>query len=213
MFGLDLLDMVAGLPGLVMALSLHEYAHAKAADAMGDFTPRMMGRLTMNPLAHIDPIGLVMLLVAHFGWAKPVMFNPNNFRNRNRGEMIVALAGPAANLLIAFLAMTFLVVYADVMHLSLTKGLHRVLYMIIIYNINFAIFNMIPLPPLDGSKVLASFLPGELKYRFLALERYSMLIMIAFLATPVLGYILIPLEKIIIKFYVAIITLFFGGLM
>ena len=83
MFGFNLMEMVAGLPGLIMALALHEYAHARAAVAMGDFTPRMMGRLTLNPLAHIDPIGLAMLLIARFGWAKPVVINPHNFRDRN----------------------------------------------------------------------------------------------------------------------------------
>jgi len=86
MFGFDLMYMIAGLPGLIIAMSLHEYAHARVAVAMGDFTPRLTGRLTLNPLAHIDPIGLLMLLVARFGWAKPVMVNPSNFRDRRRGE-------------------------------------------------------------------------------------------------------------------------------
>ena len=81
MFDFSLTGLIAGLPGLVIALVIHEYAHAKAADVMGDFTPRMTGRLTLNPMAHIDPIGLIMLLVVRFGWAKPVMINARNFRN------------------------------------------------------------------------------------------------------------------------------------
>ena len=103
MFGFDLMYMIAGLPGLIIAMSLHEYAHARVAVAMGDFTPRLTGRLTLNPLAHIDPIGLLMLLVARFGWAKPVMVNPGNFRDRRRGEVLVALAGPGANFAVAFI--------------------------------------------------------------------------------------------------------------
>ena len=98
MFGFDLMSMVASIPGLILALSLHEYAHARVAVAMGDFTPRMMGRLTLNPLAHIDPIGLIMLLIARFGWAKHVVINPSNFRDPKKGEILVALAGPAMNL-------------------------------------------------------------------------------------------------------------------
>ena len=85
MFHFDILSLVAGIPGLLMALVVHEYAHALIADKMGDSTPRMTGRLTLNPIAHIDPIGLIMLLVAQFGWAKPVMINANNFRNWRKG--------------------------------------------------------------------------------------------------------------------------------
>lgn len=105
MFDFSLTGLIAGLPGLVIALVIHEYAHAKAADIMGDFTPRMTGRLTLNPMAHIDPIGLIMLLVVRFGWAKPVMINARNFRNWRQGELLVALAGPMANLLVAFISL------------------------------------------------------------------------------------------------------------
>ena len=104
MFGFNLLEMVAGIPGLLMALVIHEYAHALIADKMGDNTPRMMGRLTLNPVAHIDPLGLIMLLIARFGWAKPVMINSSNFRNWRTGEICVSLAGPLANFILAFAA-------------------------------------------------------------------------------------------------------------
>lgn len=208
MFGFDLMSMVAGLPGLIIAMVIHEYAHARVAVAMGDFTPRLMGRLTLNPIAHLDPIGLIMLLVAQFGWAKPVMINPNNFHDRRKGDMLVSLAGPGANLVMAFLALTFMVVYMK-MGFPLTRGFRMVLYLIVLYNINFAIFNMIPLPPLDGSKVLMAFLPNEWQYKLMSLERYSFLILIVLMMTPVLGGILIPLQRLVLTVFYSILGIIF----
>ncbi|MBF1683663.1 MAG: site-2 protease family protein, partial [Selenomonas sp.] len=98
MFGFDLQEMLLGVPGLVIAMTFHEYAHARAAVSLGDFTPRLMGRLTLNPTAHIDPIGLLMLFLVRFGWAKPVMINPSNFRQPKRDDILVSLAGPMMNL-------------------------------------------------------------------------------------------------------------------
>ncbi len=208
MFDFNILSMVAGIPGLIIAMVVHEYAHARIAVAMGDFTPRMTGRLTLNPVAHIDPIGLLMLLVAQFGWAKPVMINPRNFRNWRKGELLVSLAGPAANLLTAFLALVFMVLYVK-MGFPVSNGLRMVLSLIIIYNINFAIFNMIPLPPLDGSKVLMVFLPGKWAYEYMRIERYSFLILIALMMTPVLGMILVPLQRVVFSVFNAMVAIFF----
>ena len=201
MFGFNLMEMVAGLPGLIMALALHEYAHARTAVAMGDFTPRMMGRLTLNPLAHIDPIGLLMLLIARFGWAKPVVINPHNFRDRKKGEILVALAGPAMNFLLAFLALGVMIFLTNTMRMEMSYGLRAVLWLIVVYNINFGIFNLIPLPPLDGSRILMAVLPYEMQYRFASLERYSMIIFIIFLATPILSYILLPIAQFLLTMF------------
>ena len=104
MFGFNFTEMLLGIPGLIIAMTFHEYAHARAAVSLGDFTPRLMGRLTIDPRAHIDPIGLIMLFLVRFGWAKPVMINPVNFRNPKRDDIIVSLAGPAMNLLLGFIA-------------------------------------------------------------------------------------------------------------
>ena len=176
MFDFSLTGLIAGLPGLVIALVIHEYAHAKAADVMGDFTPRMTGRLTLNPMAHIDPIGLIMLLVVRFGWAKPVMINARNFRNWRQGELLVAVAGPVANLIVAFISLLAMAVLFKLGMFS--EGVRLVLSMMVLFNINFAIFNMLPLPPLDGSKVLMVLLPGSLAYKLMSLERYSFIILI-----------------------------------
>ena len=203
MFDFSLTGLIAGLPGLVIALVIHEYAHAKAADVMGDFTPRMTGRLTLNPMAHIDPIGLIMLLVVRFGWAKPVMINARNFRNWRQGELLVAAAGPVANLLVAFISLLAMAVLFKLGMFS--EGVRLVLSMMVLFNINFAIFNMLPLPPLDGSKILMVLLPGRLAYKLMSLERYSFIILIFLMMTPFLTMILIPLQRLVLSVFNLII--------
>lgn len=203
MFDFSLTGLIAGLPGLVIALVIHEYAHAKAADMMGDFTPRMTGRLTLNPMAHIDPIGLIMLLVVRFGWAKPVMINARNFRNWRQGELLVAVAGPVANLIVAFISLLAMAVLFKLGMFS--EGVRLVLSMMVLFNINFAIFNMLPLPPLDGSKVLMVLLPGRLAYKLMSLERYSFIILIFLMMTPFLTMILIPLQRLVLSVFNLII--------
>ena len=203
MFDFSLTGLIAGLPGLVIALVIHEYAHAKAADVMGDFTPRMTGRLTLNPMAHIDPIGLIMLLVVRFGWAKPVMINARNFRNWRQGELLVAVAGPVANLIVAFISLLAMAVLFKLGMFS--EGVRLVLSMMVLFNINFAIFNMLPLPPLDGSKVLMVLLPGRLAYKLMSLKRYSFIILIFLMMTPFLTMILIPLQRLVLSVFNLII--------
>ena len=200
MFDFNILAIIAGIPGLLIALVIHEYAHAQVADWMGDDTPRMMGRLTLNPVAHIDPVGLMMLLVARFGWAKPVMINPGNFRNWRKGEICVALAGPVSNLITGFIALVVQLIFAK-LNLFTSTALAMVLQLIVLYNVNFAIFNMLPLPPLDGSRVLMCFLPTEWSYKLAGIERYSFLILIALMMTPVFTYILIPLQRLIFTLF------------
>ena len=203
MFDFSLTGLIAGLPGLIIALVIHEYAHAKAADVMGDFTPRMTGRLTLNPMAHIDPIGLIMLLVVRFGWAKPVMINARNFRNWRQGELLVAVAGPVANLIVAFISLLAMAVLFKLGMFS--EGVRLVLSMMVLFNINFAIFNMLPLPPLDGSKILMVLLPGRLAYKLMSLERYSFIILIFLMMTPFLTMILIPLQRLVLSVFNLII--------
>lgn len=203
MFDFSLTGLIAGLPGLLIALVVHEYAHARVADAMGDFTPRMTGRLTLNPRAHIAPIGLVMLLIAHFGWAKPVMINSRNFRDWRKGELLVAVAGPASNLAVAFIALLAMALLFKLGMFS--EGVRLVLSMMVLYNINFAIFNLLPLPPLDGSKILMVLLPGKYAYKLMSLERYSFIILIFLMMTPFLTMILIPLQKLVLSAFNMII--------
>ena len=141
-----------------------------------------------------------MLLVARFGWAKPVMINPGNFRNWRKGEVCVALAGPVSNLITAFVALVVQLVFAKLQLFSST-ALPMVLQLIVLYNVNFAIFNMLPLPPLDGSRVLMCFLPTEWTYKLASIERYSCLILLALMMTPFFTYILIPLQRLVFTLF------------
>ncbi len=202
-----LMNVIAGLPGLIIAMTIHEYAHARVADALGDFTPRMQGRLTLNPAAHIDPLGLLMLFIIKFGWAKPVMVNPANFRNPRRDDIMVSAAGPIANLITAFVALLVMVILFKLgVHMS--TGMKTVFSLIMIYNINFAIFNMLPIPPLDGSHILRNLLPYELAIKFHQLERYSFIILIIFLMTPILGMVFVPMQRAILRLFEFIIHIF-----
>ena len=188
-----IMRMIAGVPGLIIAMVIHEYAHARIAVAMGDPTPRIMGRLTLNPLRHIDPVGMLCMFLVHFGWAKPVSISPYNFRNPRLGDILVSLAGPLANFITAFVAMAALFGIAVATHGTMSDGAGLVLQLIILYNISFGVFNLIPIPPLDGSHVIKGLLPRELAYRMEGLERYSMLILVAFLLTPLPELILRPM--------------------
>ena len=205
-FSSFLMNMIAGLPGIIIAMVIHEYAHARVAVALGDFTPRLQGRLTLSPMAHLDPIGLLMLLVAHFGWAKPVQINPYNFSNPRRDDILVSVAGPAANLITAFVTM-LLIIFLAKFDFPMSDGMYLVFNFIMIININFAIFNMLPIPPLDGSHILKQLLPYELAQKFAELERYSMLFMIIILMTPILSYVFVPLQRFVLGIFQAVASL------
>ena len=206
-FGGFLIRAIVALPGIIIAMVVHEWAHARVAYALGDYTPKLDGRLTLNPAAHVDIFGLLMLFIVHFGWAKPVRINANNFANPRRDDILVSLAGPASNLITAFLTLVLIVILLKV-GVPLTEGASAVLQMIMIININFAIFNMLPIPPLDGSHILRNLLPYELAYKFAMLERYSFIILLIFLMTPILSYVFVPLQRLIYGIFQAIIGIF-----
>ena len=195
----ELLALLLTLPGVIIAITFHEFAHAFAADKLGDDTPRNQGRLTLNPLAHIDPFGFLMLIFVHFGWGKPVEINPRNFkRNRSMSaqEAIVALAGPLMNLILAivltiilFAIVTFApgFVLTTVGYLILTA-----LRMAISVNIGLGVFNLVPLPPLDGSKILMHFLPYNAKNWFINNQQLFYVIFLVLWVTNLVSYIISP---------------------
>ena len=149
--------LIAGAVALVVGLTFHEFSHALLADNLGDRQPRAMGRLTLNPIPHIDPIGALMLLIANFGWAKPVMVNPYALRNGPRSMAIVAAAGPVANLIVAI---GFAVVFRALDQFGIESGfLVRLIFLVVALNVLLALFNLLPIPPLDGYNVLLAFLP------------------------------------------------------
>lgn len=191
---LDLSTMIYRVPALLFAISIHEYAHAQCADSMGDPTARYAGRLTFNPLAHLDPIGAVLLVVAGFGWAKGVPINVNNFRNRREGILKVSFAGPAANLFLCFLA-ALLMALTNRLGL-MSDGMYRFLLWMQLYNVWFAFFNLIPIPPLDGSRILSELLPAKQSWQFNNIvDRYGFFILIALVFTGITGMIINPLAN------------------
>lgn len=192
MFGFDA-DMIFRIPALLIALTVHEYAHARAAVVLGDPTPRLLGRLTLNPVAHLDPFGLIMLWLFKFGWAKPVPINPSYFRNYRQDMLVVSLAGPVSNMLLALVTAFLIGALAKMQLLSGTWV--KVLWMTYSYNVILAVFNLIPIPPLDGSKVLASILPGQQGHIFEQLEQYGPFILMGLVYIGVIGMITYPLER------------------
>ncbi len=191
------------VPGFVIGFALHEFAHALAADKLGDPTPRQQGRLTIEPWPHIDIFGFITLLIAGFGWAKPVQIDPRNFKNPRRDDIIVSLAGPLTNFILAltFGFTIFILYHLNVFGLvSDHTGQIIVGILVNAININLILFffNLLPLPPLDGSHVVASMLPREQAYKYMSLQLYGMLF-ILFLAyfTKTLRYIVFePADQI-----------------
>ena len=200
MFENFIMRTIISLPGIVIAMVIHEWAHARVAYALGDFTPKMQGRLTLNPLAHVDPFGLLMLLVAHFGWAKPVQINPYNFSNPKRDDILVSLAGPASNFLVAFLTLLVLIFMVK-FGVPMSDGMKLVLNFIMVINVNFGIFNLLPIPPLDGSHILKQILPYELAQRYEFIERYSMFIFLLIIMTPILDWVFVPLQRFVLGIF------------
>ena len=191
---LDFASMIYRIPALLFAISIHEYAHAQCADSMGDPTARYMGRLTFNPMAHLDPIGAILLVVAGFGWAKGVPINVNNFRNRREGILKVSFAGPAANLFLCFLAALMMALLGRMGMLS--DGLYKFLFWMQLYNVWFAVFNLIPVPPLDGSRILSELLPAKQSWQFNEIvDRYGFYILIALVFTGITSMIINPLAN------------------
>lgn len=210
MFNLPSLhSMALMLPAIILGLTFHEFAHGWTADRLGDRTARDLGRLTVNPVAHVDPVGLVLLFLAGFGWAKPVPVNPYNFRGDiRRGMLLVSLAGPATNMLLALASAVVLGAFAG---LRLPYFREIMLYMIQI-NVVLAVFNLIPIPPLDGSKILAGLLPGRQNWLY-QLETYGAIILIILVFTGAIGTIfkifVYPLVKLLISLATVISRLVF----
>jgi Zn-dependent protease len=197
-FDIDISRILISLPAIVIGLTFHEYAHGRMADYLGDDTPYYQGRLTLNPLPHMDWLGFLMLMLAGFGWAKPVQVNPYKLRGGvKKGMLLVSVAGPLMNILLAFLAMIALRVVAPYQGLEWASYTIMLLEPLIWINLVLAVFNLIPVPPLDGSKILAGILPDRGASIMYALEKYGILILLLLLITGVISKILIPLIQLL----------------
>jgi Zn-dependent protease len=197
---------------LFMSLTVHEFAHGFTAYKLGDYTAKLDGRLSLNPLRHIDPIGAIMMIVCHFGWAKPVMVNPRNLKNPKQDMAVISFAGPLANFIFAAVC----TILFAVTELFLP---HNVLYYLfdslfsygIVINISLAIFNLLPIPPLDGSKVVASLMPNEMYRSYLSVNsNITMVIFIVLLWTGLLGRILNPMTEVVVNAYTTAVSHLFG---
>ncbi|OGY08202.1 MAG: hypothetical protein A2782_00280 [Candidatus Blackburnbacteria bacterium RIFCSPHIGHO2_01_FULL_43_15b] len=202
------LELLFLIPTLLVAITIHEFAHAFVADRLGDPTPRSQGRLTLNPLAHLDPIGTIMLILFRFGWGKPVQFDPYNLENPRRDAALISAAGPASNVLMAILA-------ALASRVAITQDAPAIvttfLVLLIQYNLLLAVFNLIPVHPMDGGKVLVGLLPRDIAYDVdRTLNQYGFVLLLL-LVLPIFGQPLIwtiigPTLNLLLHFFLPIAT-------
>lgn len=201
----NLNQILISVPAILIALTIHEFSHGYVAHYLGDPTPKRQGRLTLNPLPHLDPLGTLLLLVAHFGWAKPVQVNPFYFRgDRQRGMLLVALAGPGSNLIVALLS--------GILYNLFVQSVILAMFFLTLLSINvyLAIFNLLPVPPLDGSKILAGLLPRRMHGYIHQLEIYGPFILLLLIFTNVIGKILVPVSQTIIIMIIEISQILVG---
>ena len=199
-----LLALVMSIPGVLVAITFHEFAHGFAAYKLGDTTAKDEGRLNLNPLSHMDPIGTVMLLFAGFGWGKPVNVNPRNYNRKftiEKADAIVAVAGPISNIILAFVfSLIYFAIYRFAAGFAITSAgaiTMQVIAGIIMINVGLGIFNLIPLPPLDGSKVIMPFLPFNVKQWFMNNAQIFYIIFVAIFITGLAGRIISPAISVV----------------
>lgn len=205
-----------GIPAVLIAITIHEYAHARIAYHLGDHTAAEVGRLTLNPLAHLDPVGTLMLLLFRFGWAKPVPVNFNNLNHPKRDMIYVSIAGPVANILAAIIFSIILKVsdfFSNYLFIVRDRMLLNFLFTFfrgwlifiqtgVLINLTLALFNIIPLPPLDGSKILMGLLPDSQFYKYARLEAYGSIILLMLVLSGIIGKILFPVVYFIFRLLV-----------
>ena len=204
MFFDSLSTMISGAVLVLVTITVHELAHGYAAYMLGDSTAKNAGRLSLNPLVHLDQLGAILLFVAGFGWAKPVPINPFFFKgNRSRGIMLVSFAGPLANLLLALILALSIPLVSN-FNITILQIVANGIYL----NIYMALFNLIPIPPLDGSKILAGLIPKGAAYKYLnVMDQYGMIILLVLVLANVIGKIITPIAGQIYFWFVQLALL------
>lgn len=199
------MNLLYSLPAILIALSFHEFAHAWAAWRMGDPTAKNAGRLTLDPIRHLDLIGTVCIILFQFGWAKPVPINPRNFKHPKRDEILVSLAGVAMNFLISFIAFAVLaIVYKGVVG----DIASTIIDYIMILNIYFGVFNLIPIPPLDGFHIISALFIKKAGQVVAALYRYGFIILFILLLTGAFSFIMKAALNGVLSVYISIFSPF-----
>ncbi len=190
-------------------MPIHEYAHALIATKLGDQTPRLSGRLTLNPMAHISPLGAIMIFLCGFGYAKPVNVNPRNFKDPKKGMALTAIAGPISNLIMGFIFIFIATIYNYTLfnYTTMSIAIYTFLYFAGMVNVNLAVFNLLPIPPLDGSRILQLLIPAKYYYNFLQYERYIVLVVFILILTGVLSGPLSYISNLIISLFTNISSL------
>lgn len=195
-------DPISGIlliVALAFAIGVHEACHAFAANWLGDSTPRLQGRLTFNPLKHLDPMGSLFILIAGIGWGKPVMFNPYNLKNPHKDAAVIAVAGPISNILMSLLGLGLLYLLYGVLGFQ-SEVILKFFINFITINVGLAIFNMLPIDPLDGFKVVGGLLPGHLAMQWYETQRYGVIVLLVLFVTGALDLIINPIYTAIIRF-------------
>ncbi len=213
----SLLGLLLTLPAVLVAITFHEYAHAFAATKLGDDTPQRQGRLSLNPLAHIDPVGFALLLFVGFGWGKPVQIDSRNFDRKyseQTGDAIVAVAGPVMNFILAIVStIIYALIYKFVPAFIMTESgyiVKLILQYMIAINLGLGVFNLIPLPPLDGSKILVCFLPYNAKRFFYEKQQIFYIIFLILWITGLAGYIISPVLNFLSNGLMKFVFIIFG---
>lgn len=193
-FASSLSELLARIIVLFTAITVHEYAHGYIAYKLGDPTAKYAGRLSLNPMSHLDPFGAICMALFGFGWAKPVPVNPMYFKDRKRDNALVALAGPVSNVVLAFASTILTALYYSFVYMKFSNFVTEFIFVILIQlavvNIRFAVFNLIPFPPLDGSKILGAFLSYENYSKLLQYERFGFPVLMLLSFSGLLGRIL-----------------------
>lgn len=192
---------LAFIAGLIFGITIHEFAHALVAYRLGDPTAKLAGRLNLNPASHLDPIGTIALLVVGMGWGKPTPFDPFNLRNIKRDSALISVAGAISNFIFAaVMSLPYLIAYYTGTLNQSIVGIYQIVAIAIWINLILGVFNLIPVHPLDGFKVLAGLLPRDWYYDFIQTERYGIFILILLLFTGIIGRILFPIVSVLFNF-------------
>ena len=209
MFNIDLEGLLSLVIAVVLAMSIHEMAHGLVSYWLGDPTAKMQGRISLNPFAHVDWLGVLCLLLFHFGWAKPVPIDASYYKDRKTGIIWTSFAGPLANFLLAFICV-FIYILPQFVYSGIGSFIVSTLSTSATLNVGFGLFNLIPVPPLDGSKILFAFLPDEQYYRFIEGSPFFMLVLILLIYMNVLNVPLAMLQNNILQFFINISSMILG---